>query len=119
MKIPKIEYSVYAKCSGNNLVKLNISVCQNIKINLLLPVEINDDLEKYNNNSKYCSDICHISKSKDGVDTILKDRQKVCLNNTVCQNDCIFIDYNYTSKKVNCSCYVQEKSKSYADMNEY
>ena len=26
MKIPKIEYSVYAKISGNNLVKLNISV---------------------------------------------------------------------------------------------
>ena len=88
MKIPKIEYEVYSKLSGNNLVKLNISVCQDIKINLLLPVEIDGDLEKYDGNSEYCSDKCHVSKSKDGVDTTLKDRQNICLNNTVCQNDC-------------------------------
>ena len=102
MKIPKIEYEVYSKLSGNNLVKLNISVCKDIKINLLLPVEINDDLEKYNGNSEYCNDKCHVTKSKDGVDTTLKDRQSECANNSVCQNDCLFTGYNDISKKVNC-----------------
>ena len=32
MKAKKIEYNVYSKLSGNNLVKLNLSVCENSKI---------------------------------------------------------------------------------------
>ena len=31
MKIPKIEYSVYSKLSGNTLEKLNLSVCEAVK----------------------------------------------------------------------------------------
>ena len=117
IKVPKIEYQVFAKLSNNNLEKLNISVCQDIKINLLLPVEINDNLDKYDGNSEYCNDKCFVSKSKDGVDTILKDRQNECANNIVCQNDCLFTGYNNMTKKVNCSCDVKEKSKSFSEMN--
>jgi hypothetical protein len=36
MKIPKIEYDIYYK-SGKNLKKLNISVCKDTKITLLIP----------------------------------------------------------------------------------
>ena len=32
MKIPKIEYDVYYKSSGTNLIKLNLTVCEKSKI---------------------------------------------------------------------------------------
>ena len=117
LKIPKIEYEVYAKLNGDKLIKLNITVCQQIKIALLLPVEIKDNIKKYDSNSSYCSDKCYTSTSEEGVDITLKDRQNECANNSLCQEDCSFDSYNTTTKKVNCSCSVKERSKSFADMN--
>ena len=32
MKIPKIEYEVYSKLSGNKLTKLNLTICENSKV---------------------------------------------------------------------------------------
>ena len=117
MKIPKVEYDVYAKLNGGRLIKLNIaSVCENIKINIIYPVDIKERTDKYNNNSDYCNNKCYISSSEDGVDITLKDRQKECANNTVCQEDCSFDNYNIKSKKVNCSCIVKERSKSFVNM---
>ena len=46
MKMPKIEYDVYSKLSGNKLEKLNLSVCSNSKISLSVPVEISESLDK-------------------------------------------------------------------------
>ena len=117
MKIPKVEYDVYAKLNGDKLVKLNISVCQNIKIYIMYPVNIKERIDKYNNNSEYCNNKCYSSTSDDGIDTTLKSRQKECTNNTVCQEDCVFDTYNTTTKKVNCSCNIKERPKSFADMN--
>ena len=48
MKIPKVEYDIYCKLVGSKLVKLNLSVCQNTKISLAIPVEIDDNLDKLN-----------------------------------------------------------------------
>jgi hypothetical protein len=36
IKIPKIVYDVYYKFSGINLTKLNLSICENTKISLLI-----------------------------------------------------------------------------------
>ena len=44
--IPKIEYEVYAKLNGTNLVKLDLSVCGTSRISLIIPVEISEDLDK-------------------------------------------------------------------------
>ena len=46
----------------------------------------------------------------------MKDRKNEYINKTVCQDDCDFSDYNYTTQKANCSCKVKESSSSYADM---
>ena len=117
MKIPKVEYDVYCKLNGTNLIKLNLSVCQNTKIYLFVPIEITDNnLDKLNRNSKYCNDMCYTTKSENGTDIILKDRKDECINKTVCQEECDFTDYNYTSKKANCTCNDRESSSSFADM---
>ena len=48
MKIPKVEYDIYSKLSGNNLIKLNLTVCKNSKINLFIPIKITENLDKLN-----------------------------------------------------------------------
>ena len=117
MKIPKIEYDIYCKLNHTNLIKLNLSVCQNTKISLSIPIEIKDSLEKLNSSSEYYNDICYTATSESGTDIILNDRKNEYINNTVCQDDCDFSDYNYTSKRANCSCNFKESSKSFADIN--
>ena len=119
MKIPKIEYDIYYKENEANLVKLNLNYCNNCRANLLLPIEINENLDMYNSSSRYYNDICYTTKSDSGTDITLKDRQNdfILKNRTVCQDDCIFADYDKNTKKVKCSCKIKEPSTSTADMN--
>ena len=119
MRIPKIEYSVYCKLNGTNLIKLNLSICENSKISLSIPIEISESLDKFNTSSDYYNDICYSTTSESGTDISLKDRQKEFVegNKTVCQDECDFSDYNENIKTANCSCTVKESSDSFADMN--
>ena len=112
LKIPKIEYEVYYPLFGGNLVKLNLIACQESKIDLSIPVELNDDLDKVNQSSGYYNDICYTYTSEDGTDISLSDRKKDFVNNnlTVCEEDCDFTGYNYTTGKAICSCKVKVNS---------
>ena len=40
MRIPKVEYDVYAKLNGENLTKLDLNSCKNNKISLSIPVKM-------------------------------------------------------------------------------
>ena len=60
MKITKIEYEVYYKFSGIKLDKLNLSICENIKISLSIPIELSESLDQLNSSSDYFNDICCI-----------------------------------------------------------
>ena len=118
MKIPKVEYDVFSKLEGKNLQKLNLSICENDKINIFTSVDSISNLDIINPISKYYTDICYPATSDFGTDITLNDRKNefVEKNKTVCQEDCIFIGYNYTSKKANCSCDVKEPSLTYKNM---
>ena len=48
MKIPKVEYDVYCKLFGTNLVKLNLTVCENKKISINIPFLLNGNIDEYN-----------------------------------------------------------------------
>ena len=48
MKASKVEYDVYCKLFGTNLIKLNLTVCNNSKISIYVPFIITDNLDKYN-----------------------------------------------------------------------
>ena len=56
MRIPKLEYDVYAKLNGENLIKLNLSLCKNNKISLSIPVDNVNNLDKLNSSSAYYID---------------------------------------------------------------
>ena len=119
MRIPKIEYELYSKLNGINLEKLNLSLCNNNKIILYMPVEINENLDKLNTSSGYFNDICYTSTSDSGTDITINDRQNEFIekNKTVCQDGCILDSYDYRTKRAKCSCDVKEKSFSFIDMN--
>ena len=108
MKSPKMEYEVYYPFYNNinNLTKLNLNLCKGTKIEISIPVKIDDNLDKYNPKSGYYNDICYKTTSESGTDISLKDRRNEFTENnmTLREENCDLIDYNYTNEKVKCSC---------------
>jgi len=119
MKIPKIEYEIYCKLNNSNLVQLDKSICKDSKIDIILPVRLDEDINKLNSSSDYYNDICYTTSSESGTDITLEDRKKEFIDNnkTVCQENCVFSKYNYETQKAYYSCEVKQSSKSFADMH--
>ena len=119
MKIPKIEYEVYYPLNETHLTILDLSVCKNIKIDVLIPVQINDnDVKKYNPDSDYYNDVCSKTTSEGGTDVSLTDRKNKFIeeNMTLCEEDCKLIGYNFTTKKAKCSCIVKQSLSNIRDI---
>ena len=116
IKIPKIEYDLYYKLSDKKLHKLNISICKNSTIFLLVPTVIEENLDILNISSDYYNNICYTTTSERGTDISLKDRKNEYIHKVVCQDECVFTNYNYNIKKANCSCKVKESSKFFLDI---
>ena len=118
MNTVKVEYDIYYKLFENNLTKLNLTICKDSKISIFIPILLTEHLDKLNISSGYYNDICYITSSDEGTDIILKDRQKEYIekNKIICQEDCDFSEYNYTTLVAKCSCEVKESSKSFVDM---
>ena len=110
MKIPKIEYEVYYPLYNQKLIQLDLSVCQDTRINISIPINISlDDLDLFNSSSGLYNDICYTLTSDVGTDKSLKDRKMEFINKnlTPCEENCKFIDYDNTTKKAICSCYTK------------
>ena len=118
MMIPKIEFDVYYKLNGTNLVEMNLSYCSNTKIDIRIPIKITDNIDKYNSSSGYYNDICYTTTSDDGTDITLKDRKDEFINNnrTVCQENCFFSEYDYNINKAKCSCDIKEYSSTFENI---
>ena len=106
IKIPKIEYDLYYPLYNNSLIKLNLSLCQGTKVEISFPVKINEVLDKYNPSSDYYNDICYKATSESGTDISLKNRRNNFIENnlTLCEENCVLIEYNYAKERVKCSC---------------
>ena len=110
-----IQYEVYHPF---NKSKLDLSLCGNNKINIYTPVELSDQLlnlynelknkgyDLFNINSPFYQDICTPFKSPNGTDVPLSDRINYYYNNneTLCQSNCKFSDYNIETKLLKCEC---------------
>ena len=119
MKTPKIVYDVYSKLNGSNLTKLNLSHCPNSKVDISIPTEITESIDKLNSSSGYYNDICYTATSDSGTDIILNDRKTefVESNKTVCQENCLFSEYDKRRKKAKCSCDIEESSSTFANIH--
>ena len=118
LMIPRVEYDIYSKLNGTNLVKLNISFCKNSKIEISLPLILTDNLDIFNMSGRYYNDLCYSATSDSGTDITLQDRKNEFIENnkTVCQENCVFSEYDYNNKKAKCDCKVVELSPSFAYM---
>ena len=109
MKIPKIEYELYYPLYNNELIKLNLTECKNTKVEISIPIKINDKIEKYNSSSNFYNNICSKTTSNYGTDISLKDRKEEFIKNnmTLCEEDCDLIEYDEQIEKAKCSCLIK------------
>ena len=106
----KIEYEVYYNFSSNNLTKLNLTVCKDIKIDILIPKDIPaNEIDKYNKDSGFYNDICYTFTTGAGTDISLNDRRNEYKKNSlhICEDNCDYTGYNENLKKVKCSCFTK------------
>ena len=108
--VPIVGFDVF-----NSITKeiLDLNKCQNIKIDIILPTNINEDeLYKHDPNSIYYKDKCSSYPNEKGVDMTLYDR-KIAYNHknlALCLDKCEYINYNNETKKVICQCEPQFNS---------
>ena len=101
--VPTVEYEVYD--INNN--KLNLSICKDVKIDIEIPVLIDEfDLAKYDSSSEYYNDSCYTYTTQKGTDITLEDRKKEFVNNNIslCEENCEFERYDSETKKIKCQC---------------
>ena len=112
-----------------NKTKLNLSLCQNININIYVKAELSDEIkytyeklkslgyDMFNINDPFYQDICTDYTSFGNTDVILSDRINYIYNNedTQCQPNCKLSKYSLESEYLNCSCSVDEEVNN---MNE-
>ena len=125
----QVEYQFFF----SNGTEINLSLCKDIKINLILNVNITsiNNLDKakdifnkngydiFNSNDSFYNDICTIYTSENKTDLTLKDRKKIIYENySFCEENCTFIGYNFEENTVNCSCDVKnEVNEDYSQFN--
>ena len=109
LKIPVIQYEVYHPI---NKSKLDLNLCDNSKIEINIPVSINETiLYKYEPKSDYYNDRCFTYTSDNGTDIPLINRREEFKNNnmSLCEVDCEYLGYNNKTKKVKCECDVKKE----------
>ena len=107
--IPVVEYEVY---NIKEKEILNLTVCQNEKVQISIPVNIDEDnLFKYNISSDYYNDICFPFTTEYKTDIILIDRRNEYINNnmSLCESNCEFAGYNFNKKEAICECNIKIK----------
>ena len=106
-KSPKIQYIVFNSKTNE---KLDLSLCENKKINIIIPVSIDENnLDKYNPKSSYYNDLCNTYSTEEGTDITLKDRKAEFIENnmTLCEEECEFLRYDTNTKEAQCECPVK------------
>ena len=110
--VPKVEYDVYNPLT---LEKLDLDICNDTKIDILVPVSLKEDnLFKYNTSSEYYNDFCFPYTTEDGTDIILTDRKNEYVDNnmSLCESNCEYTEYNNIIKKAVCNCEVRKDNIS-------
>ena len=116
-----IQYECY---EPYNFIKLNLSLCSGVSINIYVPLTISEETKKmaeemdklgyniFNLNDRFYKDMCTPYKSKIGTDIVLSDRVDYIYNNldSQCQSNCKFVNYALDARYINCDCTVQEET---------
>ena len=116
-----IQYEVYDPFDYR---KLDISICQNVSIDIHIPIHINEKTKKliedlealgynvFNINDPFYQDFCTKYTTEGGTDISLEDRKKYIYESIMdeiqCQEGCEFSNFDSENKNLECSCKVIE-----------
>ena len=114
------------------LDKLNLSLCDDVKINVYLPYILSGEdsdiylqlnqlgYDLYNPNDSFYQDICIPFTSDDNTDVLLYERKMDYYKNvTFCEEGCVYIEYDYANRKVHCQCGVKAEIDNNIDNIKY
>ena len=117
-----IQFEVY---EPYNKTKLDLSICQNISIDIYIPTQLSEKTQKlieyleklgydvFNINSPFYTDFCTQFTTEEGTDMTLADRKKyiyeAIMNEVNCQQNCEFSSYDPDNRYLECSCKVEEE----------
>ena len=107
--IPIIEYVLFNK---NGSIKLNLSICDNIKVEYNIPVSINEnEIYKYDPSSDFYNNECNKYSTDNNLDMTLYDRKNEfnTKNLSLCESKCEFKIYNSTMSQVICDCDIKNE----------
>ena len=107
---PKVEYEVYYPDTKNQLKLANLSLCDEVKIEVSIPIDIPlSELDKYNASSAFYNDLCYPITTEFNTDLSLKDRREEFIKNniSICEEDCQFAEYDKISRRAICSCFTK------------
>jgi len=118
----QVEYQVY---NPDNYEKLNLTFCENVKIDIYASTYMELDiynLAKYlkengydifDSSDDFYNDICSSFTSYNHTDVILNDRRKDFYNPniTLCEDNCQYKEFNVEILKVKCQCDVKTSVK--------
>ena len=105
--IPITEYELFSQKYN---LKLNLPFCDNIDITVEVPVDIDEsEIYKYNPESEYYNNSCYPDEvtSSDCDDKDIINLRKIEFNKnnlSLCEKNCIFKNYDSSTKKVKCQC---------------
>ena len=114
-----MKYEVY---NPYTLERLDLSVCDDMTIDVYLPYSIPDEdldlyiklkelgYDLYNPNDSFYHDVCTPFTSNNKTDILLSDRRLDFYKNiTFCEEGCTYKSYDYFYKKVECECKIKNE----------
>jgi len=119
----QVEYQVF---NPINLDRLNLSLCNNIKINIYTPVELDEEKYKlvkllneqgydlFDSSNSFYTDICSPFSSFNNTDVLLRDRKKdfYISNISLCEDNCQYKEFDINTLKANCKCEIKTEVNS-------
>ena len=125
-----VQYEVYDPFTMN---PLNLSICNEMKVIIDIPVDIGNKMEElydslsdsgynlFNSNDSFYQDICTTYTTLNGTDMLLSDRKKdiysLSEDVSMCQTGCILESYNSQTKKAKCNCNIEDTSSSIMNLD--
>ena len=125
-----VQYEVY---NPLNYEPLNLTICEDTKIKITIPVELSDELIKiiqnildqgydpFDENGKFYREICTPYNSENGTDVLLDDREEYIYSTIesemACPSGCEMSSYSLDEKYMTCECNTNDTGIVELDLN--
>ena len=125
-----VQYEIF---EPYNYTKLNLSICNEEKVNIYFPLILSEETRNtyenmkklgynmFNINDPFYQDLCTPYKTENDTDMPLSARKDYIYNNkdSQCQSNCQFSSYLLNSLYINCSCNIEQKEEKGKEIKKF